>query len=195
MDAALEAEGAAPALRLTMIYVTHDQTEALTFADKVVVMYEGEVVQIGTPVELFERPAHTFVGHFIGSPGMNVAARARSTAARRGSAAQAIALPQLRRRRRQAPGSRSAFGRNSSGFGQRRGFPVDDRAGRRCRALPHRATPTSMASRSTRSSAEDAALPATSARRPLRSGAPHLYADGRLVGSERRDLMDKIREQ
>jgi glycerol transport system ATP-binding protein len=56
----------------TMIYVTHDQTEALTFADKVVVMYEGEVVQIGTPSELFERPRHTFVGYFIGSPGMNV---------------------------------------------------------------------------------------------------------------------------
>jgi glycerol transport system ATP-binding protein len=55
-----------------MIYVTHDQTEALTFADQVVVMQEGEVVQIGTPVELFERPQHTFVGHFIGSPGMNV---------------------------------------------------------------------------------------------------------------------------
>lgn len=56
----------------TMIYVTHDQTEALTFADKVVVMYEGEVVQVGTPEELFERPAHTFVGYFIGSPGMNI---------------------------------------------------------------------------------------------------------------------------
>ena len=56
----------------TMIYVTHDQTEALTFAEKVVVMHEGAVVQIGSPVELFERPRHTFVGHFIGSPGMNV---------------------------------------------------------------------------------------------------------------------------
>ncbi|OSP55920.1 ABC transporter ATP-binding protein [Pseudoruegeria sp. SK021] len=56
----------------TMIYVTHDQTEALTFADKVVVMYDGRVVQIGTPEELFERPAHTFVGYFIGSPGMNL---------------------------------------------------------------------------------------------------------------------------
>jgi glycerol transport system ATP-binding protein len=56
----------------TMIYVTHDQTEALTFADKVVVMHEGMVVQTGSPVELFERPRHTFVGHFIGSPGMNV---------------------------------------------------------------------------------------------------------------------------
>jgi glycerol transport system ATP-binding protein len=56
----------------TMVYVTHDQTEALTFADKVVVMYEGEIVQIGTPAELFERPQHTFVGYFIGSPGRNV---------------------------------------------------------------------------------------------------------------------------
>ncbi len=56
----------------TMIYVTHDQTEALTFANKVVVMYDGRVVQIGTPQELFERPQHTFVGYFIGSPGMNV---------------------------------------------------------------------------------------------------------------------------
>ncbi|MEM7523516.1 MAG: ABC transporter ATP-binding protein, partial [Pseudomonadota bacterium] len=59
-------------VRATMIYVTHDQTEALTFADQVVVMQDGEIVQIGTPVELFERPGHTFVGHFIGSPGMNV---------------------------------------------------------------------------------------------------------------------------
>lgn len=56
----------------TMVYVTHDQTEALTFADKVVVMYDGQIVQIGTPAELFERPRHTFVGYFIGSPGMNV---------------------------------------------------------------------------------------------------------------------------
>lgn len=56
----------------TMIYVTHDQTEALTFAEQVVVMHEGMIVQQGTPVDLFERPEHTFVGHFIGSPGMNV---------------------------------------------------------------------------------------------------------------------------
>ena len=56
----------------TMIYVTHDQTEALSFADKVVVMLDGEVLQLGTPAELFETPAHTFVGYFIGSPGMNV---------------------------------------------------------------------------------------------------------------------------
>jgi len=59
------------ALDLLMIYVTHDQIEALTFADKVVVMNDGRAVQIGTPAELFYRPEHTFVGYFIGSPGMN----------------------------------------------------------------------------------------------------------------------------
>jgi len=56
----------------TMIYVTHDQTEALTFADKVMVMFDGEIVQIGDATQLFNEPAHTFVGYFIGSPGMNV---------------------------------------------------------------------------------------------------------------------------
>ncbi len=58
-------------LKLTFIYVTHDQVEALTFAEKVVVMYEGEIVQIGSPQDLFENPEHEFVGYFIGSPGMN----------------------------------------------------------------------------------------------------------------------------
>ncbi|NYT86803.1 ABC transporter ATP-binding protein [Pollutimonas harenae] len=58
-------------LKLTLIYVTHDQVEALTFAEQIMVMSRGRVVQIGTPQALFERPAHTFVGHFIGSPGMN----------------------------------------------------------------------------------------------------------------------------
>ncbi len=58
-------------LKLTLVYVTHDQVEALTFADRVVVMTRGRAVQIGTASELFERPQHTFVGHFIGSPGMN----------------------------------------------------------------------------------------------------------------------------
>jgi len=58
-------------LKLTLIYVTHDQMEALTFAEKVVIMYEGEIVQTGTPEDLFENPEHKFVGYFIGSPGMN----------------------------------------------------------------------------------------------------------------------------
>jgi glycerol transport system ATP-binding protein len=58
--------------KLTLIYVTHDQAEALTFAERVVVLSEGRVLQVGSPTDLFERPAHTFVGHFIGSPGMNL---------------------------------------------------------------------------------------------------------------------------
>jgi glycerol transport system ATP-binding protein len=58
--------------RLTFIYVTHDQNEALTFADEVVLMNDGAVIQAGTPQDLFERPKHTFVGYFIGSPGMNI---------------------------------------------------------------------------------------------------------------------------
>jgi glycerol transport system ATP-binding protein len=85
-------------LDVTMIYVTHDQTEALTFADKVVVMHDGNVVQSGTPDELFTRPAHTFVGHFIGSPGMNVLpCRVEGTTARLdgGSVALAHAYPAL----------------------------------------------------------------------------------------------------
>ena|ERR1700728_3325457 len=62
------------ALDLLMIYVTHDQVEALTFADQVVVMKEGSVLQVATPAQLFEQPEHTFVGYFIGSPGMNLVA-------------------------------------------------------------------------------------------------------------------------
>jgi glycerol transport system ATP-binding protein len=72
----------------TMIYVTHDQTEALTFADKVVVMHDGRVVQMGTPEALFETPEHTFVGYFIGSPGMNLfPAAVQGRTARLGEAA------------------------------------------------------------------------------------------------------------
>ncbi len=58
-------------LKLTLIYVTHDQVEALTFAEEVVVMTRGKAVQTGSADALFEKPRHTFVGHFIGSPGMN----------------------------------------------------------------------------------------------------------------------------
>ena len=84
---------------LTMIYVTHDQTEALTFADQVVVMNDGQVVQAGTPVELFERPRHTFVGHFIGSPGMNVLPCEVDRTASRGFAGHAGRRPRTRRSR------------------------------------------------------------------------------------------------
>lgn len=58
-------------LNVKLIYVTHDQHEAMTLADRVVVMDEGEVVQVGSPAELFINPAHKFVGYFIGTPGMN----------------------------------------------------------------------------------------------------------------------------
>lgn len=55
----------------TMIYVTHDQEEAMTMSDKVVVMNEGEIMQIGTPDEVYDRPKDTFVGSFMGTPTMN----------------------------------------------------------------------------------------------------------------------------
>ena len=58
-------------LRTTSIYVTHDQVEAMTMADRIVVMHDGHVEQIGTPLELYDFPANTFVAGFIGSPSMN----------------------------------------------------------------------------------------------------------------------------
>ena len=61
-------------LGVTMIYVTHDQTEALTFADRVAVMADGNILQTASPQEVYEHPAHEFVGFFIGSPGMNFVA-------------------------------------------------------------------------------------------------------------------------
>ena len=59
-------------LRTTSIYVTHDQLEAMTLADRLVVLNGGQVEQIGTPLELYRRPASTFVAGFIGSPAMNL---------------------------------------------------------------------------------------------------------------------------
>ena len=96
----------------TMVYVTHDQTEALTFADTVVVMYEGEIVQIGTPEELFERPSHTFVGYFIGSPGMNVLPVELD--GRPPVSANGQSIWAARRRQNQAPAPNSASVRNIS---------------------------------------------------------------------------------
>ena len=60
-------------LKTTTVYVTHDQIEAMTMADRIVVMHDGIVEQIGTPLELFDRPGNLFVAQFIGSPSMNVA--------------------------------------------------------------------------------------------------------------------------
>jgi len=58
-------------LKTTMIYVTHDQVEAMTLADKIVVLRDGRIEQVGAPIELYERPANAFVAQFIGSPKMN----------------------------------------------------------------------------------------------------------------------------
>jgi glycerol transport system ATP-binding protein len=79
-------------LKLTLIYVTHDQVEALTFAEQVVVMTRGRAVQVGSAEALFERPQHTFVGHFIGSPGMNFLP-AQVTAGELQVAGYALAVP------------------------------------------------------------------------------------------------------
>jgi glycerol transport system ATP-binding protein len=79
-------------LKLTLVYVTHDQVEALTFAEQVVVMTRGRSVQMGSASDLFERPQHTFVGHFIGSPGMNFLP-ARGIAGGIEVAGQALAAP------------------------------------------------------------------------------------------------------
>src|SRR5687767_6102623 len=58
-------------LKTTTVYVTHDQVEAMTMADKIVVMHDGVVEQVGAPLELYDRPANLFVAGFIGSPAMN----------------------------------------------------------------------------------------------------------------------------
>ncbi|MEZ5797623.1 MAG: sn-glycerol-3-phosphate ABC transporter ATP-binding protein UgpC [Paracoccaceae bacterium] len=78
LDAALRVEMRMEIARLhrrlgaTMIYVTHDQVEALTLADRIVVLHAGVIQQVGTPLELYETPANRFVAQFIGSPTMNV---------------------------------------------------------------------------------------------------------------------------
>jgi multiple sugar transport system ATP-binding protein len=59
-------------LKTTTVYVTHDQIEAMTMADRIVVMHDGIIEQIGTPLELFDHPRNLFVAQFIGSPAMNV---------------------------------------------------------------------------------------------------------------------------
>ena len=173
------------ALDLTMIYVTHDQTEALTFADKVVVMHDGAVVQTGTPDELFERPAHTFVGHFIGSPGMNVlpcrvegatasldehaVPLARAYPVSAGSQGIELGMrPEFARLRRAAPGCRCGS------------------AHRRSRPHPHRARRARRAGSSRRPSRRSFRSPATRRRsRSMRvtctSTPTAICVDGRPV--------------
>jgi ABC-type sugar transport system ATPase subunit len=58
--------------KVTTIYVTHDQEEAMSLADRIVVMEQGQIRQLGTPAEVYDRPSHLFVAKFVGSPGMNL---------------------------------------------------------------------------------------------------------------------------
>src|SRR4029453_18003467 len=67
-------------LKATSIYVTHDQIEAMTMADRIVVLRDGVVEQAGTPVDLYDRPCNTFVATFIGSPAMNLLPATRGSA-------------------------------------------------------------------------------------------------------------------
>ena len=75
-------------LGATMIYVTHDQVEAMTMADRIVVLNEGRVEQVGTPMELYHHPASAFVAGFIGSPAMNIVAAGSSVGRLAGSIAE-----------------------------------------------------------------------------------------------------------
>ncbi len=99
-------------LGITTIYVTHDQIEAMTLADRIVVMSAGQALQIGTPQEVFARPANLFVAGFIGSPAMNLL---RGRASVQGSADTEITAGDLRFTR---PACRTA--RSSSGSGPTR---------------------------------------------------------------------------
>ena len=88
-------------LGTTTVYVTHDQVEAMTMGDRVAVMRKGELQQVATPQELYDRPLNLFVGGFIGSPSMNLVEATLERAERR-----------PRRRSRAASGSRSATRRS-----------------------------------------------------------------------------------
>ena len=152
-------------LKLTLIYVTHDQVEALTFAEQVVVMTRGRAVQTGSASELFDRPQHTFVGHFIGSPGMNFLPATTAGARHRCRRPPALA----RRPRRCADLGAVTLGvrpeyvtlagagaegavpaRRHAGAGHRHLLAADDRGRRRRRRAASCAPASARASRSRR---------------------------------------------
>ena len=97
-------------LKTTSIYVTHDQIEAMTMADRIVVMQHGVVEQMGAPLELYDRPVNLFVAGFIGSPAMNFidATIERGNGRPVAVAADGTQLPLPRRRRRCARRPRSS---------------------------------------------------------------------------------------
>ena len=162
----------------TMVYVTHDQTEALTFADRVMVMYDGQIVQIGTPAELFERPRHTFVGYFIGSPGMNfLPVEVEGRMARVGGVAVELDEAPAMAGSRMELGIRPEYVRVGA-----RGIPVSvtgvDDVGRhkvvRARLEGHEIAAVV---------GEDEAIPAEP-KVSFEPGAVNIYADSWLVGAE-----------
>ena len=105
------------ALKRTFIYVTHDQEEAMTLADRIVVMRAGEIVQVGSPMEIYSNPVNYFVADFFGSPSMNLLAGeiVRKDGTRAISRARASSSPCPSASRRQQPGPpRSASGPSMS---------------------------------------------------------------------------------
>jgi multiple sugar transport system ATP-binding protein len=109
-------------LKTTTIYVTHDQIEAMTMADRIVVMHDGHVEQTGRPLDLYDRPANLFVASFIGSPAMNLLSGTLTASAFRG--AGDIALPL--ERRAGAEGARVVLGiRPEHLMLSDAGFPVE----------------------------------------------------------------------
>ncbi len=80
-------------LKTTTVYVTHDQIEAMTLADRVVVMNKGKIQQVGTPIEIYDTPANTFVASFIGSPAMNLVAGTLANGVFKGDGVHVEGLP------------------------------------------------------------------------------------------------------
>ena len=110
-------------LKTTTVYVTHDQVEAMTMADRIVVMHDGRIEQIGTPLELYDRPGNLFVAQFIGSPAMNVVARHAAPRRRRrvGRGARAACTGRSRGRSgRRRPGGRLRRAARSTSIARRR---------------------------------------------------------------------------
>ena len=105
-------------LKTTTVYVTHDQVEAMTMADRIVVMHDGRIEQIGTPLELYDRPGNLFVAQFIGSPAMNVVngtlRRGGGARVGRGRRRRALAAARPRRRAPTARRSPTACGPSTS---------------------------------------------------------------------------------
>ena len=172
-------------LKTTTIYVTHDQIEAMTMADKIVVMHDGLVEQIGAPLELYDRPDNLFVAGFIGSPAMNLlkGTHPRERQRRVSKARTALNLPLgggAGRQRRPAGDLRRAAGAFLARRRRRRGRGPGGRADRLgdCRS-----SPSSAATRSSRCSAS-----ATNSSRATRSGSNPIR--GSCICSTRRPGSD-----